>query len=158
MKILTWQASDDAPTAHRWLARFLTDKGFLPVFCTAKTEAEVIAKAQAFWDSETDKWAKRDGRKPASTADSIIERVGQPDPVEKDVGQTDTPATRYFYHPESDSLMISEDGSHPGTDGLVEEIDRAKYVRIAAEQVLANGTYTPGPAATTDNDLSDLLG
>ena len=43
------------------------------------------------------------------------------------------PATRYFFHPESDSLFTTEDGSRPVGDGLVEEIDEERYLRIKAE-------------------------
>lgn len=35
MKICVWKASDDVPTAHAYLARFLTKDGFTPVFVTA---------------------------------------------------------------------------------------------------------------------------
>lgn len=85
MKICVWKAIGDVPTSHAYMARFLTEKGFTPVFCTAKTEEEVVAKAKAFWDAES---AKAQGRTvagrpaPRGTADAVIDRFGKPDPVE----------------------------------------------------------------------------
>ena len=155
MKIIVWKAEPDAPTSHAYLARFLTDKGFLPVFCTAKTEVEVRAKAQAFWDAETTKAAGRKIGKPRTTTDAIIERMGKPDPVEKGVCSDDAPELRYFYHPESDCLMATADGSRPGTDGLVEEIDAAEYNRIKAQQAAA--LETASLTINEDTDLGDLL-
>lgn len=82
---------------------------------------------------------------------------------------------RYFYHPESDCLMTTTDGSHPGSDGLVEEIDRAEYERIADLQAKAadddihmidgHGPLTSAQVAElerqfsspTDDDIEDLL-
>lgn len=64
-------------------------------------------------------------------------------------------ATRYFYHPESDSPMVTVDGSHPGTDGLVEELTEAEYedlMRRRAEETRAV------PPVVNDIDLDDLLG
>lgn len=80
MKIVVW-LSEDAPPSQRAIARFLDGKRFLPTFVSAPTEEAVRAKAQAFWDAEREKYAKRDGRRPATVADAIIERQGQPDPV-----------------------------------------------------------------------------
>jgi hypothetical protein len=42
------------------------------------------------------------------------------------------PSTRYFVHPESNSFFTTEDGSHPGTDGFVEEVDKDEYDRFVA--------------------------
>lgn len=148
MKIVVW-ISEDAPPSQRAIARFLDGKRFLPTFASGPTEEAVIAKAQAFLDSERAKYADRKGRKPATVADAIIERVGKPDPV------VDAPATRYFYHPESDSLMTTEDGSDPRTGGsaddtLTEELTRGEY--IAIQRRADHGSLAPA----TD-DLDDLL-
>lgn len=64
-----------------------------------------------------------------------------------------TPITRYFYHPESDCLMRTEDGSHPGTDGLVEEISVEEYERALTAQTAAlQATATPAA-----DEFEDLL-
>lgn len=47
-------------------------------------------------------------------------------------GATDK-TLRYFIHPESDCCFFTEDGTHPGTDGLVEEVDREQYVKACEE-------------------------
>lgn len=83
MKIVTW-SSENAPPSQKWMARFLDGKRFLPTFISAATEDAVVDKAQAFWDSETARLANRTGRKPGSTAEAIIERQGQPDPVKEE--------------------------------------------------------------------------
>lgn len=57
---------------------------------------------------------------------------------------------RYFYHPESDSLFITTDGSFP-TDGLVEEIDAEEYQRV---RKLAD---TAPQRKKRTSDLDDLL-
>jgi hypothetical protein len=41
---------------------------------------------------------------------------------------------RYFYHPESDSLFTTTDGSRPTGDGLVEELDESQYRDIERKQ------------------------
>lgn len=64
MNILTY-TSDDAPEKHRWLARFQVGKGFTTAFATAPTREAVIAKAQAFWDSEIARLAPA-AKKPAA--------------------------------------------------------------------------------------------
>ena len=64
MKIVTWQSAD-APEKHRWLARFRAGKGFTTAFATAPTREAVIAKAQAFWDSEIARLAPA-AKKPAA--------------------------------------------------------------------------------------------
>lgn len=59
--------------------------------------------------------------------------------------------TRYFYHPESSSLMTTRDGSHAGEggDGLVEEIDAARYSEIEAQ--ICGATEAPAwGVATTE--------
>lgn len=78
MKIITYQSAT-APAAQRWLARFLIDKHFLPTFVSAPTEEGVIAAAQKFWDDERAR-LNRSGDK-RTPDQSIIERVGAPDPV-----------------------------------------------------------------------------
>lgn len=82
MKIVTWAPTGDTPASQAWLARILVGRHFLPVLIGAATEDDVRRKAQAFWDEETAKYARRSGRKPATVADAVIERVGRPDPVE----------------------------------------------------------------------------
>lgn len=71
------------------------------------------------------------------------------------------PATRYFYHPESDCLMTTEDGTHPGTDGLLEEIDRETYERlqkrIVPDEDVLDVIAELLPTSATD-DLDELLG
>lgn len=64
MNLLTY-TSGDAPEGHRWLARFQVGKGFTTAFATAPTREAVIAKAQAFWDSETARLAPA-AKKPAA--------------------------------------------------------------------------------------------
>lgn len=64
-------------------------------------------------------------------------------------GFVPSPAPRHFYHPESDSLMMTEDGSHPGTDGLVEEVDVVRYEEILRRQ---------HAATAIGDDLAGLLG
>lgn len=83
MKIVTWHSAT-APASQAWIARFLDGKRFLSTMATASTEEGVIAKAQAFWDAELARLAARGGRKPATVADAIIERIGKPDPVDED--------------------------------------------------------------------------
>lgn len=71
------------------------------------------------------------------------------------------PQVRYFYHPESNCLDKTEDGSHPGTDGLLEEIDAEKYAeiekKIADEEAQdaadekADDANASGADATRDN-------
>ena len=45
--------------------------------------------------------------------------------------------TRYFYHPESDSLFTTTDGSRPIGDGLAEELDEQQYREIKGKQHMA---------------------
>lgn len=152
MKIITYH-SPDAPEHHRWLARFQSGKGFMPVFCTAATEDAVIAKAQAFWDAET---AKAQGRmvgkhhRPQATEDRIVETVGQPDPVEK--GDAPLPDD------------VPDDCATCEGAGLVEGLDTiggtATYETCpdCVRPLLATAqTDAVGTADTTD-DLDDLLG
>lgn len=83
MKILTWGGADVPPT-HAWCARFQVGKQILPAIIYAATEAAVIAKAQAFWDSETEKARNRmvgKHRRPQTTEERICER-GKPETVE----------------------------------------------------------------------------
>ena len=54
-----------------------------------------------------------------------------------------TPRTRYFVHPESDSYFTTEDGSYPGTDGCVEEVDKETYDKFVLD------------VASADDPLSD---
>lgn len=63
------------------------------------------------------------------------------------------PAARYFYHPESNCLMRTEDGSHPGADGLVEEIDADEYDRVLAHQTAVLQATAPAAA----DEFEDLL-
>ena len=81
MKIITWGPSADAPPSQAWIARFLDGKRFLPTFVSAPTLVAVHTKAQAFLDAERERLGAREGRKPATVADAIIERVGKADPV-----------------------------------------------------------------------------
>lgn len=68
------------------------------------------------------------------------------------------PVTRYFYHPESDCLMRTEDGSHPGTDGLVEEIDEEEYERVLRLQTAAlQAAALQAAAPAAADDIEDLL-
>lgn len=86
MKILTWGGADVPPT-HAWCARFQVGKQILPAIIYAATEAAVIAKAQAFWDSETEKARNRmvgKHRRPQTTEERICER-GQPTEIEEEV-------------------------------------------------------------------------
>jgi len=81
MKIITWGPSADGPPSQAWLARYLDGKRFLPALISGSTEDAVKTKAQEFWDAETTRFAKREGRKPETVADTLVERVGAADPV-----------------------------------------------------------------------------
>lgn len=49
-------------------------------------------------------------------------------------GSGELPDPRYFYHPESDALASTTDGTEPAnTDGHLEEIDKAKFDEITAK-------------------------
>lgn len=80
MKIITWQ-SEDAPPSHKWAARFLAGKGFLPTIITGPAEDVVIDRAEQFLESERKRLNARTGKRPTSLEDAIVERVGKPDPV-----------------------------------------------------------------------------
>ena len=43
----------------QWIAFFVGPKGFLPVYVTGNTEAEVTAKAREFWERESAKATER---------------------------------------------------------------------------------------------------
>lgn len=86
MKILTW-GGDNVPPTHAWCARFQVGRQILPVIIYAATEEAVIAKAQAFWDSETEKARNRMAgkhRRPQTTEERICER-GKPTEIEEEV-------------------------------------------------------------------------
>lgn len=145
----------DAPEHHRYVGRMLVNgagakggAGFLPVMSYGATRE--IAEQKL-----TDLWAKN--------GEAKLRKRGQLQPVDKGLAQTDTPEPRYFYHPESDCLMTTDDGSHPGTDELVEEIDRDEYDRIMGQQKAdaVNDELNPDPSAhadDTDDELDGLLG
>lgn len=70
-------------------------------------------------------------------------------------------ACRYFYHPESDCLMVSdgEDLVGDGSD-LVEEIDRATYVRIAEQSgkpLLEQGRWPANLIHDGSEEVASLL-
>lgn len=58
-------------------------------------------------------------------------------PVDYD-GLRSSAQRRFFYHPESDSLMVTEDGTHPGTDGLLEELTAQQYAEKQDELTNVN--------------------
>lgn len=128
MKILTW-GGDNVPPTHAWCARFQVGKSILPAIIYAATEEAVIAKAQAFWDAETEKARNRmvgKHRRPQTTEERINER-GQPETVE----EADAP---------------SPDGVGSADGGL-------------DENGLIPGNKGARPVATpTNDDLDDLLG
>lgn len=135
MKIITWGPSADAPPSQAWIARFLDGKRFLPTFVSAPTQEAVIAKAQAFWDDETAKYAKREGRKPATVADAIIERVGKADPVY----DPDDRNPEEGWDGTFADAGLDENGLIPGDNGA---------------RPAPKGVITDEP---TDGDLDDLL-
>lgn len=137
MKVFIYHCPD-APEHHRYVGRMLVagagaqgGAGFLPVIASGATAEIAEQKLRDVW--------RKDG-------ETKLRKRGQLQPA-------DAPSPRYFYHPESDSLMVTNDGTHPGTDGLVEEIDRAAYDRIKAEQEAA--AVVPDDE---DDDLGGLLG
>jgi phage recombination protein Bet len=68
------------------------------------------------------------------------------------------PTPRYFHHPESEALMMTTDGSHPGTDGLVEEIDETRYRVLEAMRSGQQSEAAPEPPAPpADPKLEELL-
>lgn len=156
MKIVVYH-SPDAPPSHAYLARLQVSKGFVPIQATGATHEEAQAKMQAHWDDHAAKAAARTvaGRPaPQAPEQRMIEKIGALDPIDK-TPTTDTPLARFFYHPESDSLMKTMDGSHPGEKGgdgaLVEEITFEQYIDIEAKRQ----AETP---ASVEADLDDLLG
>lgn len=117
MKILTWGGADVPPT-HAWCARFQVGKQLLPAIIYAATEEAVVAKAQAFWDSETEKARNRmvgKHRRPQTTEERICER-GQPETVEEGVGQTDTPVTDDANVSASNADLIEQALAHSPLD------------------------------------------
>lgn len=48
-------------------------------------------------------------------------------------GDPDLHKTRYWHHPESGSVFITEPGERRPADGLVEEIDKDAYARLLIE-------------------------
>ncbi len=63
--------------------------------------------------------------------------------------------TRYWYHPESDSLFSAPDSDEPNrSDPLVEEIDEAQYRRLLWQRDEARWSQQP---ANLDQ-FKDLLG
>lgn len=111
MKICVW-ISEDAPPSQRAIARFLDGKRFLPAQITAATEDRARVLAQEFWDSEKAKYAKREGRKPATVADAIVERLGKADAVldESDVPDLLLDCPDLVAEPDDIDDLLSPDG------------------------------------------------
>lgn len=59
----------------------------------------------------------------------------KPEPAKPTRGtRKQKPGPRYFYHPEGESLEMTEDGSEPvNSDGMLIEIDKAKFDEIGAK-------------------------
>lgn len=72
--------------------------------------------------------------------------------MEEGVERTVKPM-RFFYHPESDSLEKAEE--HPGSDGLLEEIDQAKYEEIEARQKKQKAAISSGGERVDPADAQD---
>lgn len=59
---------------------------------------------------------------------------GEPKYVDLPVADVDAlDCTRYWYHPESDCLFTT-DGTHPESDGFVEEVTEERYAALLADR------------------------
>jgi hypothetical protein len=114
------------------------------------TEAKRSGQAQVSAYGVTTSWRSHwTGR--LTMIDGLLKQL----PAEADEAPAPV-GKRYFYHPESDSPMITVDGSHPGTDGLVEELTEAEYEDLMRRRRIED---TPAaPPVINDTDLDDLLG
>lgn len=86
MNILTWHSAN-ASASIAWSARFKVGKQILPPIVYAATESEVVAQAQAFWDSETEKArGNRAGKhaRPQEVVERICERGKPTEIVDED--------------------------------------------------------------------------
>ena len=72
---------------------------------------------------------------PLGAADGSDQQSVKPEPAKPTRGtRKQKVGPRYFYHPESDSLEMTEDGSEPvNSDGMLTEIDKAKFDEIGAK-------------------------
>lgn len=152
-------AGASADTKHRWASRAVQIKALLdqlPAPANPRDPFDDIPgepmpeEADAAWRARC---AAEDVREAA--------RRVPPGPAPKSA----VPVPRYFYHPESDCLMRTDNGSHPGTDGLVEEINAATYESIERRQagldeqglVPGDKPASPTPPPPLGTDIEDFL-
>lgn len=101
--------------------------------------------------------APETGNEPAT--DAPKRERGKPSPgrarrTKEEIAEDDAAGaavvTRYFFHPESESLLTTSDGSFPAGDGHLNEIDKQQFDEIAAKQAAAIST-TPEDRQDPEN-------